>query len=110
MAHSHLTLQSADSAVDCVNAELGFYLSLRGNATVHCGIRTSVNEPFAYTGVLNGQSPIFFVVNFRSFQVQILYRKRIVDIRYRTRHADHLTTTTARLLLVWFLSAVNRTR
>ena len=33
-AHSHLTQRSADSAVDCINAEIGIFLSLCVNATV----------------------------------------------------------------------------
>ena len=32
-AHSHSPPQSADSAVDCVNAEIGIFLALRSNAT-----------------------------------------------------------------------------
>ena len=38
-AHSHLLQRSADSAVDCVNAEIGIFLSLRSNATI-CRRRT----------------------------------------------------------------------
>ena len=38
-AHSHSPQRSADSAVDCVNAEIGIFLSLRSNATV-CRRRT----------------------------------------------------------------------
>ena len=33
-AHSHSPQRSADSAVDCVNAEIGIFLSLRSNATI----------------------------------------------------------------------------
>ena len=39
------TLTAADSAVDCVNAEIGIFQSLWHNANVHCRIHTSVNEP-----------------------------------------------------------------
>ena len=35
-AGSHLSQWSADSAVDCVNAEIENFLSLCGNTTVHC--------------------------------------------------------------------------
>ena len=35
-AHSHLLQRSADSAVDCINAEIGIFLSLQSNATVCC--------------------------------------------------------------------------
>ena len=38
-AHSHLPQRSADSAVDCINAEIGIFLSLRSIATV-CRRRT----------------------------------------------------------------------
>ena len=44
-AHSQLPMWSADSAVDCINAEIENFLSLCVNATVHCRIHTSVNEP-----------------------------------------------------------------
>ena len=44
-AHSYLPQQSADSTVDCINTEKGIFLSLHHNATVHCRICTSVNEP-----------------------------------------------------------------
>ena len=44
-AHLHLPQWSEDSTVDCINAEIGIFLSFCDNATVHCGIRTSVNEP-----------------------------------------------------------------
>ena len=47
MADSHSPQWYAFSAVDFVNAEKEKFLSLCGNATVHCGIRTSVNEPLA---------------------------------------------------------------
>ena len=36
-AHSHLPQRSADSAVDCINAEKGNFLFF--HATIHCGIR-----------------------------------------------------------------------
>ena len=36
-----------DSAVDWGDAEIGFFLSVCVNATIHCRIRTSVNEPLA---------------------------------------------------------------
>ena len=29
--------QSVDSAVDCINAEIGIFLFVQRNATVHCG-------------------------------------------------------------------------
>ena len=35
-AHSHSPQRSADSAVDCVNAEIGIFLSLRSNTTICC--------------------------------------------------------------------------
>ena len=35
-AHSHLAQRSADSAVDCINAEIGIFLCLQSNATVCC--------------------------------------------------------------------------
>ena len=38
-AHSHSLQRSADSAVDCVNTEIGIFLSLRSNTTV-CHRRT----------------------------------------------------------------------
>ena len=38
-ADSHSLQRSADSAVDCVNAEIGIFLSLRSNATI-CRRRT----------------------------------------------------------------------
>ena len=44
-AHSHLSQRSEDFAVECVNAERKKFLSLCINATVHCWIRTGVNEP-----------------------------------------------------------------
>ena len=44
-ADSHLPQWSAFSAVDCVNTEIENFLSLCRNANVHCGTRTSVNEP-----------------------------------------------------------------
>ena len=44
-AHLHLLQRSVDSAMDCVNAEIGIFLTLWHNATVHCGIRTRVHEP-----------------------------------------------------------------
>ena len=44
-AHLHSPHRSADSTVDCINTEVGIFLSLQHKATVHCGIRTSVNEP-----------------------------------------------------------------
>ena len=43
-ADSHSPLQSAFSAIDCVNAGIEKFLSLCGDATVHYGICTSVNE------------------------------------------------------------------
>ena len=46
-ADSHLLQQSAFSAVDRVHAEIEKFISLCRNATVHCGIRTSVNKPLA---------------------------------------------------------------
>ena len=45
MADSHLPQRSTFSTVDCINTEIEKFLSLCGNATVHCGICTSVNEP-----------------------------------------------------------------
>ena len=49
-AHSHSLKQSANSAVDCVNAEIGIFLSLCINATVCCTAQHqmqlgNVNEP-----------------------------------------------------------------
>ena len=43
-ADSHSLQRSAFSAVDCVNTEIENFLTLCGNANVHCGICTSVNE------------------------------------------------------------------
>ena len=37
--------ETTDSAMDCGNSEIGNFLSLCVNPTVHCGIRTSLNEP-----------------------------------------------------------------
>ena len=48
-AHSHLPQLSTDSAVDCVNAEMENFLSLCRNATDHCGILISMNEPLGET-------------------------------------------------------------
>ena len=42
-AHSHSPQQSADSAVDCVNAEIGVFISLRSNATL-CRRRTQKTQ------------------------------------------------------------------
>ena len=44
-AHSHSLQQSVVSAVDCVNAEIGIFLSLRHNATVQCRICTCLLVP-----------------------------------------------------------------
>ena len=40
----HLPHRSAFSTVDCFNAEIENFLSLSRNRTVHCRVRTSVNE------------------------------------------------------------------
>ena len=45
-AHSHSPQRSADSPVDCVNAEIGIFLSLWSNADAR-GKRSNVNEPLA---------------------------------------------------------------
>ena len=42
---SHLLQWSTFSEVNCVNTELGNFLSLCRNTTVHCRIRTFMNEP-----------------------------------------------------------------
>ena len=62
-ADSHSTKQSAFSAVDCINAEIEKFLSLCRNTTVHCRIRTSVNEPLHFASLYSGRDnrSIFFV-------------------------------------------------
>ena len=38
-AHLHLLQQLADSTIDCVNTDIGIFLSLSGNATVYCPLQ-----------------------------------------------------------------------
>ena len=62
-ADSYLLQQSAFSEVDCINAEIEKFLSLCRNTTVHCRIRTSVNEPLHFASLYSGRDnrSIFFV-------------------------------------------------
>ena len=60
-ADSQLPHRSAFSAVDCNNSEIENFLSLCGNAPVHCRICTSVNESLGTALSLNIATKNIFI-------------------------------------------------
>ena len=72
------------SAEDCINVEIENFLSLCRYATVHCGIRTSMNEPHVQNQskshpFQNSKCAIIIIFMFPSTADQIKNQSRVLD-------------------------------